>query len=299
MQRSDLIERIQTLTEPTHPERFEHQTDIKALKGIKCVAFDFYGTMFISGAGDIGVDEEQKASAPKIFKEALQSTGFELANASAGKTGLEQFNETIDRVSSEKKDEGILYPEPDIILVWQRVLATLVQLNFIEGPITRQDAIRFAIEFEFRSNRIWPVPDLEEILCTLLEQNYSLGIISNSQFYTPLAFEALIGKSTDAFGFDRALQKWSYMYGIKKPSLDFYRNFTNELPKKNLEPWEILYVGNDLFKDVIPAKKLGMRTALYVGDRRSLRHDDEELANAEQEPDVIIDELHQILRCVE
>ena len=57
MAKSTLIERIKTLTQPINPKRFNHATKLKSIPDIKCVAFDFYGTMFISGVGDIGVDE--------------------------------------------------------------------------------------------------------------------------------------------------------------------------------------------------------------------------------------------------
>ncbi|HLR24913.1 MAG TPA: HAD hydrolase-like protein, partial [Fodinibius sp.] len=65
-----------------------------------------------------------------------------------------------------------------------------------------------------------------------------------------------------------------------------------------LQPEEILYVGNDIRKDVQPAKTLGMRTALYVGDRRSLRHQTGELDTDDYRPDLIIDDLRQIEECL-
>lgn len=298
MHKSILIDRIKTLTAPLEPEQFDHATRLASLEGIKCVAFDFYGTMFVSGVGDIGVDEEQKEAYKRIFEGALADAGFQAAHPSPGQTGLQQFREVIDRQIEEQKEEGVEYPEPDIVTVWEEVLAALVQLNFLEGPITRKQAIRFAVEFEFRANNIWPVPDLEEVLNELLQGGFALGIISNSQFYTPLAFEALIGNSTDAFGFDPDLQIWSYRHGLKKPSLEFYRKFTGQLEQKSIAAEEVLYVGNDLFKDIIPAKKLNMRTALYVGDRRSLRHEAQDLTHAGHRPDIIIDDLRQVPECL-
>ncbi|MBN2733022.1 MAG: HAD family hydrolase [Balneolaceae bacterium] len=299
MQKTELLERIKSLTSPVYPNKFGHKTNLKKLEGINCVAFDFYGTMFISGIGDISVDEEQKQGYQEIINESLQSTGFSITKSSTGKAGLEQFKLTIDRHIQRKKEEGIDYPEPDIIAVWSEVLAALLQQNFIEGPIKKEHAIRFAIEFEFRANDIWPVPQLDDVLQQLLNRNLKLGILSNSQFYTPLAFEALIGQSTDDYGFDPDLQKWSYRCGIKKPSLYFYRQFTSELSDKEIKPQEVLYVGNDLFKDIIPARKLQMKTALYVGDRRSLRHEERDLKNGGYQPDIIIDDLQQIIDCLD
>lgn len=298
MQKSTLLKRIRELTSPIHPEQFEHQTKLRPLGGIKCVAFDFYGTMFISGAGDIGIDEEQKAAYRKVFEKALEQTEIKVLHAAPGKMGLKQFEETIEGYKKHEQAKGNEYPEPNIIDIWKDVLAAMVELNYIKGPVTEQIATRFAVEYEFIANKIWPVPNLTAILNRLLNRGLMLGIISNSQFYTPLAFEALIGSSTDDFGFDPDLQKWSYVQGVKKPSLNFYRTFVQELPAKNLNPQEVLYIGNDLFKDIIPASELGLKTGLYVGDRRSLRHKKNDLTGVENQPDLIIDSLDQVTDCV-
>jgi putative hydrolase of the HAD superfamily len=299
MDKNPLIERIKQLTSPLYPEQYSHKTHLKKLAGIKCVALDFYGTMFISGAGDIGVDEEQKSSYKRHLGEALNYIGFSVADeALAAKTALDKFNEIIEAYIKQKKEiDEIEYPEPDIAVIWEDVLVSLKQLGMIKGPINHQQAIRFAIEYEFRTNTIWPLPELVDTLNDILNQNCRLGIISNSQFYTPLAFEALIGQTADDFGFDPDLQKWSYINGIKKPSLGFYRQFSEELPAKNLKPGNVLFVGNDLFKDILPTKELGMKTALYIGDKRSLRHKEEDLT-PENQPDIIVDGLQQIPGCL-
>lgn len=298
MDKQLLLNRIRTLTSPIEPEPYEHEIKLETLEGIECVALDFYGTMFISGVGDIGVDEEQNTAYAPIFEKALTNSGIGYSNPTIGKTGVQQFEKSIDRTVEERKAEGIEYPEPNLIDIWQKVLVSLEQLNLIDGPITQEKAIRFAVEFEFMANKIWPVPNLASILNQLLNSGLALGIISNSQFYTPLAFEALIGVSPSEFGFEEELQKWSYKQGVKKPSLAFYRSFTDELETKAFGPENVLYVGNDLFKDVIPAQQLNMKTALYVGDRRSLRHEQKDLRKPENKPDLIIDELHQISECI-
>lgn len=296
--KAKILERIQTLTAPIHPEPTGNETRLQKLDDIQCVAFDFYGTMFISGAGGIGVDNEQKATYQPYLREALKRAGFSNSSTTATKKGVLEFQKTIEQSVKRKKEEGVNFPEPNIIEVWQEVLTALAKLNFIKGPITKNQAIWVAVEFEFRANTVWPVPSLRNTLEELLNRQITLGILSNSQFYTPLTFEALIGQATDDFGFDPDLQKWSYQEGIKKPSARFYSTFTDELSAKNVAAGEVLYVGNDLFKDIIPAKKMGMKTALYVGDTRSLRHKSEDLACPDHQPDIIIDGLHQIIECL-
>lgn len=298
MEKSLLLERIKTLTYPLSPISINHKTKLQKLDDIRCVAFDFYGTMFISAVGDIGVDEEQKSASATYFEKALEDTGFTILDDQAGNRGTELFEETVSSHKQKAKNQGIDYPEPNIVSVWQDVLTALKNEQFIDGDLSRDAAVYFGIEFEFRINDIWPTPGLKEFLNALLDNGLTLGIISNSQFYTPIAFETFMGEDPVSFGFHPELLIWSFDTGRKKPSIHFYKIFVEAAKKKDLDPQEVLYVGNDIRKDIRPAKELGMKTALYVGDERSIRHKQKELQKPEFAPDLVIDDLHQILECL-
>lgn len=296
--RQELVARIRQLSSSLAPIRSGHPLNLNSIQGIRCVAFDFYGTMFMSGVGDIGIDEEQQEESEGFFREALKSSGFTILEKSAGIKGLEILKQVLEQTISQAQNNGIPYPEPEIREVWQQALSGLSKRSLIGGKINQQSVNRFAIEFEFRINNIWPVPDLEVILNRLLQKNLKLGIISNSQFYTPIAFEAFMGQSPKAFGFDSDLLVWSFATGRKKPDTDFYQVFVDRLPEKHLKPEQVLYVGNDIRKDIEPAKSLGIRTALFVGDQRSIRHKLKELQTEAYHPDLVIDNLSQISACL-
>jgi putative hydrolase of the HAD superfamily len=296
--KTDLIERIKELAEPLSLIPVEHATKLKKISGIKCVAFDFYGTMFISGVGDIGIDEEQKAENEIIFRRSLSHSGFNIEDDSAGTAGLHILQQTLDRHIGKAKEEGIAYPEPEIREVWRDTLTELADRSLISGNIEQSTVTHFAIEFEFRINAIWPVPNLADILTKLKNRGMELSIISNSQFYTPLAFEAIIGKSPESFGFNENLLVWSFECGRKKPDTQFYGQFIDRIQKSNIQPSEVLYVGNDIKKDIKPAKKLGLHTALFVGDSRSIRHDESDLDSLSLGPDLVINDLRQLDKCI-
>ncbi len=298
MDKNKLFERIKKLTNPLEPISVTHVTKLDPIEGIRCVAFDFYGTMFMSAVGDIGVDEEQQEISFKFFTQALKDTGFTVKGSSAGENGVAIFEEVINSHIQEARKKGIDHPEPDIVAVWEDVLTTLVDRDEIKGEINREKAMRFGIEFEFRINDVWPVPRLESLLKKLIRQNLELGIISNSQYYTPLTFEALLKKSPAEYGFNSNLLIWSYKTGYKKPSVDFYRFFEEAAEKEGFQPHEILYVGNDVEKDIKPAREVGLRTALYVGDQRSIRHIPGKFDIEKIKPDLVIDELSQIADCL-
>lgn len=298
-EKAELIERIRNLMEPLTPISINHATKLQKLAGIKCVAFDFYGTMFISGVGDIGIDEDQKEESESIFRESITRAGLTIENQAAGRAGLQILKQTLNHYLKQAKEQGIANPEPEIREVWADTLTELTNRSLISGEVKRSTVVKFAIEFEFRVNAVWPVPNLADVLDKLKNMGIRLAIISNSQFYTPLAFEAAIGKSPESFGFDPDLLVWSFECKRKKPDIKFYEQFVERIQQKNLDPTEVLYVGNDIHKDIQPAKKLGIRTALFVGDSRSIRHEEAELEELTFPPDLIIDDLSQIIECLQ
>ena len=54
------IRRIKELSDPLVPEPTDMQPDLRKIHSIGCVVFDFYGTMFISGSGDLKIDFDSR-----------------------------------------------------------------------------------------------------------------------------------------------------------------------------------------------------------------------------------------------
>lgn len=98
-----------------------------------------------------------------------------------------------------------------------------------------------------------------------------MGIVSNAQFYTVEQFAVHLGGPPESWGFEPDLQFYSYRHGRAKPGADLYRMAADALARRAIEPSQVVYVGNDMLNDVLPAAQTGFRTALFAGDARSLR----------------------------
>ncbi|MEM6654457.1 MAG: HAD hydrolase-like protein, partial [Planctomycetota bacterium] len=154
---------------------------------------------------------------------------------------------------------------------------------------------RLAVEYECRVNPVWPMPGCGETLAALRDVGLPLGIVSNAQFFTPIAMEELLGDSLSRLGFDESLCVWSYAHRLAKPGTFLYEQSAAALAERSIAPQQVLYVGNDMRNDVWPASRVGFRTALFAGDARSLRlrEDDQQVAGVE--PDAVLTDLRQIL----
>ncbi len=82
-----------------------------------------------------------------------------------------------------------------------------------------------------------------------------------------------------------------------KPSRRLYDLLLERLPD-GLEASQCLYVGNDMRNDIAPAAAVGMKTALFAGDRRSLRLREGDPLTEGVSPDLVVTHLHQILECL-
>lgn len=271
---------------------------LQNLQDIRVIAYDFYGTLFISGAGDIGVDDGMLDA--DILLDVLTAFGIEIKNSDAGVMGFDIYNEIVDKSISDLESEGIEYPEPDIRQVWQEVLEVMEKRDLISNRNRKPQFDTIAVEFEARMNPVWPMPNVNETLAYFKENGMTQGIISNSQFYTPIVLEALTGKSLQDLGFTMELLHWSYEERMKKPGLQFYNNYLTKLKvfDEDLRAENVLYIGNDMLKDIYAAQTVGMKTALFAGDQRSLKWRKEDSRCDRIVPNLVITDLIQLADCI-
>ena len=92
---------------------------------------------------------------------------------------------------------------------------------------------------------------------------------------------------------------FSYKFGKGKPDSSLYEELIPSLKwKYGIIPSEVLFVGNDMLKDIWASREAGFKTVLYAGDKRSLRMRKEDDRTANLKPDYVIDHLEQVLKIV-
>ena len=290
--RTGYINLIKKLNLPLAPLPTNLVPRLKPVK-VKAAIFDIYGTLFISKAGDVGSDAT--ADDEQAFIEALTDGGWnpvDIERKSANISHL--FRAEIKKARQRRREQRILYPEINILKIWSALL-TALKLTPRDG----QDINRAAISYECRVNPIWPMPGMPGIIATLQKRGLKLGIISNAQFYTPLIIEALTGSLPEDLGFNPELIIWSYQELEGKPSLFLFKQLEASLFQQNIHPNEILYIGNDMLKDIRPAAQSGWQTALFAGDSRSLRLYEDDVQLHSLQPDLIITDLNQLIEVIQ
>lgn len=252
----------------------------KLQQRIQCVLFDIYGTLFISGSGDIGIAKMAFEQTEKLEKLCVK---FKINRPP--QAVLDELFSAIKETHECQRQKGIDYPEVVIENIWMRVL----------GIRDVSAARAFAVEFEWIVNPVYPMPHLLKMLAACRDMNVLMGIISNAQFYTPHLFNRFLDSSTQDLGFDPDLTFYSYACGYAKPSTYMFKAAAKRLQQRNISTFSTLYVGNDMLNDIAPAKATGFSTALFAGDARSLRLRKDHAACRRLSADLVITDLLQIL----
>lgn len=260
---------------------------------LKAIVFDVYGTLFISGSGDISLAQEQD-------RDDAMMTALELADvhvrAHFDGSLSERFHLEIRRFQDLRRKEGIEFPEVDIRDVWEAYIERLVFDDVIELLDPGIDIDLLSVDYECRVNPVYPMPGLGGVLAALNKQRFTLGIVSNAQYFTPLLFPAYLNADLGRLGFLHDLCVFSYVEREAKPSTRLYEKLAEELDFEGISPEEALYVGNDMRNDIWPAAKVGFKTALFAGDRRSLRLRPDHREASSVRPDYVIKELESLLK---
>ena len=248
---------------------------------IRCVLFDIYGTLFISGSGDISL-ANQKSPKLKEIQHLLSKFAFRKTPQAL----LNEFYRAIDDRHNELRNKGVDFPEVNIDQIWMQVLPTS----------DYQTVRQFAIEFEFIVNPVYPMPHLETLLTDCQRQGLLMGVISNAQFYTPHLFPWFLNSKPEELGFSQDLMFYSYQYGVAKPSQILFKMSAKKLKDKGIQPSSVLYTGNDMLNDIYTAKIVGFQTALFAGDRRSLRLRSDDPRCKDLEADLVVTDLTQLIQ---
>ncbi|RMG33016.1 MAG: HAD family hydrolase [Planctomycetota bacterium] len=281
------LEIIRRHSRPLAPIGTSMTARLRPFPTVRALLFDIYGTLLISGSGDIGVvaapEAQEKESA---LRAALAALGIE----PTGNEPLTAAFEAIIREHHERRRaSGVAFPEVDILAVWRDFVSR--QLGAHRLVCDRPAAIDWlalALEYEMRVNPVWPMPGAVEMLDRLSRAGIRLGVISNAQSFTPLLFPALTGRTLQQLGIDESYCFYSYRFAEAKPSVRLYRAAAERLARDGITADQALYVGNDMLNDIWPARRVGFRTALFAGDARSLRLREDDPRIEALQPDLIV-----------
>jgi putative hydrolase of the HAD superfamily len=201
----------------------------------KAILFDLYGTLI-----DIETDESME----EIYRGIAHYLTYHGVYLRRG-----EVRERYYRIMKQQKEaRAEAYPEIDVEAIWNEFLMQEgIKSTTLRGQLAKVIAHLYR---GISRNRLQLYPDVKRVL-NELQARYRLALISDAQSCFALPEIRAVGLD----GYFESIVISSH-YGYRKPDP---RLFRKTLGNMALEPGEVIWVGNDMFRDIYGARLLGIR----------------------------------------
>jgi FMN phosphatase YigB (HAD superfamily) len=276
---------------------------------VRVVTWSVYGTLLAISGGELVFEHPQKFVMDIALDKTLQE--FKMWGSMSRKPGqpAEYLGQMYRKVFDDFRlmaSPGEKYPEVLAEQIWEGVLKKLLQKEYqfdvgfygSLNELSRKVAYFFHASLQGVACHAGTVTALKAVAAAGCRQ----GLIDNGQVFTMVQLARCLRQQDKATILDKLIDPelcvLSHQLRARKPSERLFRQLLDKVETEGISPEQVLHVGSDVEKDIIPAKKLGIRTALFAGDKESLRATPEQLKDADSRPDILITELKQIAKVI-
>ena len=270
------------------------------------MTWSIYGTLTAISTGDLLFEHPQKFIMDLALEKTVQE--FKMWGSMSRKPGQpsEYMGQLYNKALTELRmvpSRGEKFPEILAERIWENILKKLLQKDY------KFDASFFGSLNEYvRKIAFFFHASLQGTACydgaavtltQLHDRGIALGLVADAQCFTLVQLQRGLTVQDDDARVDELfkpdLRALSFEVGAKKPSERLFEKALAALESRGIAPSETLHIGSRIAQDVVPAKKLGMRTALFAGDKTSLSATPEQCKDPASRPDVLVTELAQLL----
>ena len=287
------------------PKAVPATPSVKHLPDIRVVLWDLYGTLLriSDGRWTLFPDDELR------LQIALDKTihEFNMWNHMYRKPGppwqsmIGLYTSTIERQSMQGAARGDV-TEVNLVETWGSIIMRLFEkeYRFDEGLYGNLDEFSEKVAYFFHSclqgtaARAGAVQAMTDIEGNQLLQ----GFLSNGQSFTlvqtlrALALQGSLPPLYELFRPQTIIL--SHDVGVKKPSRSLYAHAVDRMRSLGVEAREILHISCRLTTDLVPARAVGMKTALLVAEKSGLEVDAGALKDPAKRPDRLLTDLSQL-----
>ena len=275
---------------------------------IRLVAWNIYGTLLSISTGNLVFEHPQKL----IMEVALDKTvqEFKMWGSMSRKPGKpsEYMGQLYQRALDDQKmaaSPGEKFPEFLAEKIWDNITKKLFQKDYkfdanLYGPLNEYlRKIAYFFHASLQGTALYP--NAEHAIEHIRTSGVKQGLLGDSQCFTLVqlqrALSARRGPTVDEV-FPTPLRALSHEVGGRKPSERLFKAFLAAARGQGFEPGQILHIGSRIIQDIASAKKLGMKTALFAGDKESLQATGEQLKDPASRPDLLLTDLNQLAEVV-
>jgi FMN phosphatase YigB (HAD superfamily) len=291
--------------EPHPPKVRPH---VEPIEGVRAVLWTVYGTLLVISDGELEFEVDNDF----LMNVALDKTihEFKMWGSMSRKPG--QPAEYMREIYKKALDEQRLAPAPDkpaevlVEKVWEGIIKKLFQKEYqfdasLYGTLGEY-AKKVAYFFHASLQGTGAYPNADAAVKGLAERGITQGLLADGQCFTSTQLNRGLSRQDAATRLDvvvpAANRVLSFQHRARKPSDLVFHAAIEAMGAHGIDPHEILHVGSSLPRDIGPAKKWGMRTALFAGDKASLVATAEQLKDPRYRPDAMLTDLGQVAELI-
>ncbi|MFO0848697.1 MAG: HAD family hydrolase [Gemmataceae bacterium] len=276
---------------------------------VKAVLWNVYGTLLAIPGGELKFEPDIDFVMDAALDKTIQE--FKMWQSMSRKPGApaEYMKELFRKALTALKMAGSgteKLPEVQAERVWDDIVKKLQQKEY-KYDVAQYGGLpeyvqKIAYFYHASIQGTGPYPGAADALRLVSDLGKTQGLLADGQSFTPA--QLVKGMRTQDPGFELALyfppdlRILSAEKRARKPSDTLFRAALDALANRGARPADVLHVGSSLPRDIAPAKRFGMKTALFAGDKASLVATKDQLADPAFRPDVLLTELPQIAEVV-
>jgi len=279
------------------------------LPNIRAVTWSVYGTLVAISGGELFFEHPDQFVMELALDKTVQE--FKMWPSMSRKPGQPaNYLQTIysNLLAEQQLAPGGVDKNPEIVAdrLWESFARKLIQKDYqvdagFYGSLNefgQKVAYFFHASLQGTACYTGAVTALRHVVDSGLTQ----ALLADGQVFTPVQLQRGLAQQDPAARLENLipsqLQVLSSQVGVRKPSLDLFRQALSVLEREGIGPDQVLHIGSRIINDVAPARRVGMKTGLFAGDKAALQAAPEQLKDPFTRPDVLLTNLEQIKEIV-
>ena len=296
--------------DPGEPVPPQATPALKPLPGIRAVTWEVYGTLLRIDGGTLRFEDVADLQLQVALEKTIHE--FNMWHSMTRRPGppWQSLLPLYQRFVSDERTTSSV-PKGEVagvnsVRVWRRVIDRLLQKDY-SWDVARYgdlDELAEKVAYFFHANLqgVRLMPGARKILMQIADSKLRQGLLTDAQPFTLTQMLRLLGGEGKLLQledlFDEGCLTLSCPLGVRKPSELLYRTCLKRFQKHGIGPSAILHVGSRIGSDLAVAKRLGMRTVLFAGDRESVEAHAGDLKDPQSKPDRLITQLTQLRQII-
>jgi FMN phosphatase YigB (HAD superfamily) len=279
------------------------------LPNIRAVTWSAYGTLLAITGGELYFEHPNQFVMEVALDKTVQE--FKMWPSMSRKPGQPaNYLQTIysNLLAEQQLSQGGVDKNPEIIAdrLWESFIKKLIQKDYqidagFYGSLNefgQKVAYFFHANLQATACYAGVVTALRHVVDSGLTQ----GLLADGQVFTTVQLQRGLALQDPNVKLEELMPSrfhvLSSQVGVRKPSLDLFRQALAVLGQQGISADQVLHIGSRILNDVAPARRVGMKTGLFAGDKSGLQATPEQLKDPATRPDVLLTNLEQIKEIV-